>query len=52
MDSNLGGKQKGAGRPPALTLAGLLYKEGRGGGVRHTLEAAGPRPPAHHLLLH
>ena len=30
MDSNLGGKQGGAGRPPALTLAGLLYKEGRG----------------------
>ena len=51
MDSNLGGKQGGAGQPPTLTLAGLLYKEGRGGG-RTTLEAAAPYPPTHHLLLH
>ena len=32
MDSNLGGQERGAGRPLALTLAGLLYKEGMGGG--------------------
>ena len=50
MDSNLEGKQGGPAGPPALTLADLLYKEGRGAQI--PLEAAAPYPPAHHLLLH
>ena len=52
MDSNLEGKQGGAGRPPCPNPRSASYIRRGGRGCATPLRLPPLDPPAHHLLLH